>query len=140
MELDRYDKLKKIGYIYKIQHKIKTHKFYVGLTELPHINDRFQDHKDTALQSLKLQLYKDIFRCGLKNYEIIQLEEVQYVDFQHLKDREDYWIKHLKSPLNNGFQFDCPCGSHYKQYASAKKHKKMCHIYKIHKCAQKECT
>ena len=85
----------KIAGVYKITNNI-TGEFYIGSS--CDIKQRWANHKclSTHKQYPNSKLYKDMAQYGLNNFTFEVLEEAA-----DIKEREQYWIEHLKPSYNN---------------------------------------
>ena len=88
-------KEKKIAGVYKITNNI-TGDFYIGSSK--DIKHRWANHKCLSKwkQQPNSKLYKDMAEFGLDNFIFEVLEKTA-----DLKEREQYWIEHLKPSYNN---------------------------------------
>ena len=84
----------KIAGIYKVTNNI-TGDFYIGSSQ--NIKQRWYQHKNPAFwkQHLNIKLYKDMAQYGRDNFTIDVIEETA-----DLKEREQYWVDHLKPSYN----------------------------------------
>ena len=86
-----------MGYIYKIINQI-TGKVYIGQTNLPTIQDRFNEHIKKMKAHVNRYLY-DAMNCyGVDNFTI---EEIEQCDKENLDEKETYWIAYYKSNDKN---------------------------------------
>ena len=87
----------KISGVYKITNNI-TGDFYIGSSK--NIKYRWANHKSPSQwkHQPNSKLYKDIASYGLDNFTFEVLEETA-----DLKEREQYWIEHLKPSYNNNW-------------------------------------
>lgn len=87
----------KISGIYKITNTI-TGDFYIGSS--CNIKHRWVHHKSPSRWKLQLnsKLYKDMAEFGLDNFIFEVLEETT-----DLRNREQYWIEHLKPSYNDRY-------------------------------------
>ena len=99
--------LKKIGYIYYIKEIIPSEGIspdyrYIGKTTQP-ITKRFNEHLNTALDSLKASLYRAVFRNGWKNFTIDHKlsHAVHYVEDKELDEIESKEISDYMLYNNN---------------------------------------
>jgi group I intron endonuclease len=136
--------------IYKLVHKEKHEKFYIGSSK--NINNRFTKHKYICKKtSPTTTVYKELRADGIDNYVLEILEEMQDYDNFLLKEKEQYYISQLKPSLNtraaylteeekylinkecwtarNKISIKCECGctikkSHIQRHKRTKKHRK----------------
>ena len=86
-----------MGYIYKIINQING-KVYIGQTNLPTIQGRFNEHIKKMKAHVNRYLY-DAMNCyGIDNFTI---EEVEQCDKENLDEKEIYWIAYYKSDNRN---------------------------------------
>lgn len=87
-----------MGYIYKITNKINN-KIYIGLTTRT-VEHRWYQHLYNAVNypHLTFKLYNSMRKYGIENFEITELEEIN--SFDHLLEREQYWINYYNSFIN----------------------------------------
>lgn len=111
----------KISGVYKITNKI-TGDFYIGSS--CNIKQRWAVHKCvSAWESRPKKLYKDMAQYGLDNFLFEIIEETA-----DLKEREQYWIEHLKPSYNNYWAKGWNSERHIKTNRQLKKE-----WYKIHR-------
>lgn len=90
-------KKNKISGVYKITNNI-TGDFYVGSSK--NIKHRWIDHRSPSTWKNRpgIKLYKDMAQYGLDNFLFEIIEETT-----DLKEREQYWIEHLKPSYNSRY-------------------------------------
>ena len=82
-----------MGYIYKITNKLNN-KCYIGKTERT-IQERWKEHlKNIKIYKNKLPLYQALFKYGVNNFSI---EELEQCNSDTIDDREIYWIAYFNS-------------------------------------------
>lgn len=107
----------KVGFVYKLcSRDVSVKKIYVGITT--NLRNRKYYH-NVACNTIKnknynLPVYKYIRENGgFQNWDIIQLERVEYNTRSELNSRERYYIELLNAELNNKSivdKFMCECG------------------------------
>lgn len=87
-----------VGYIYKITNKLNN-KIYIGKTTkdvnrrwLTHLGN--SKHYDVTTAAFKSFLYLAMQKDGVENFEV---EEVEVCTLDILNEREQFWIRELKS-------------------------------------------
>lgn len=86
-----------MGYIYKITNRING-KVYIGQTNLPSIQDRFDSHVKKANCHVNRYLYDAMNHYGVDNFSI---EEIEHCEKDELDEREIFWIAHYQSNDKN---------------------------------------
>lgn len=91
-----------IGYIYKLVNKITGKVIYVGSTRKT-VQERYRLHRahQNCVDKRNYKLYIEIRKIGIKNIEAIEIEKVEFDDYDELKRKEQYWID-LLDTINNG--------------------------------------
>ena len=82
-----------MGHIYKITNQING-KVYIGQTNLPSVQDRFDAHVKKANRHVNRYLYDAMNHYGIDNFSI---EEIEHCDKDKLDEREIFWISHYQS-------------------------------------------
>jgi group I intron endonuclease len=94
-----------LGYIYKITNQVNG-KVYIGQTNLPSVQDRFNAHIKKANRHVNRYLYDAMNHYGIDNFSI---EELEHCDKDDLDDREIYWISYYQSN-NKEFGYNMTSG------------------------------
>lgn len=94
-----------MGYIYKITNQING-KAYIGQTNLPTIQDRFNAHIKKMKAHVNRYLYDAMNHYGIENFSI---EEIERCNKEDLDKREIYWISYYKSN-NKKFGYNMTSG------------------------------
>ena len=82
-----------MGYIYKITNQVNG-KVYIGQTNLPSVQNRFDAHVKKANRHVNRYLYDAMNHYGIDNFSI---EELEHCDKDELDSREIYWISYYQS-------------------------------------------
>lgn len=86
-----------MGYIYKITNQING-KVYIGQTNLPSVQDRFDAHVKKANRHVNRYLYDAMNYYGVDNFSV---EEIEHCDKDELDEREIFWISHYQTNDKN---------------------------------------
>lgn len=89
-------KIRSIGRVYCVSFIEDKTMFYIGSTER-HIKHRLSCHKSASIKGVT-PFYQFMKEKGNENFEINCLED--NIPIEQLIIRENYWISHLKPPLN----------------------------------------
>ena len=127
-ELDKcksdMEHLKKIGYIYYIMEIIPSEGIspdyrYIGKTTQP-LTKRFNEHLSMALDSLKANFYRAVFRNGWKNFTIDHKlsHPVYYIEDKELDEIETKEISDYMLYNNNHVWNICKTSNKFKQKRS----------------------
>lgn len=135
------NKIKNIGYIYRITNKING-KMYIGQTH-NYYKTRWSQHKKEAFKkhrkSYNYPLYKSFRKYGIDNFEF---KVIEICLIEELDAREIYWIKYYNT-YSNGY--NCTLGGKGKSVnqfdedkiiEEYKETKNMSQISKAHNCSR----
>lgn len=81
--------------VYKITNKVNK-KIYIGITNQG-INTRWYKHCSEAKKGSTASLHRAILKYGKSNFQIEIIEVIENKDYDHLKEREMYWINKFDS-------------------------------------------
>ena len=94
-----------IGRVYKIENTIDD-KLYVGST-VDTLSRRMVGHRAAIKKGKEFPLYIHMRANGVENFNIILLEQMENINKENLRAREDHWIKQLdtvKNGLNGRYE------------------------------------